>query len=217
MSTPTIIGVAIPGGTYAARWLHWGGAPEQLIPTLRTIWQDTYACDTAALVEALQACDWVELDPAPGRRRGQRTIRVVPGVGYASTTAVTTLGQEPSTGSLTGEAAADLQWLYLIDPDTHAVTVYQATRTDHWLRHSLHDLAVDTDGELFACHPGVLCLTCGAIDLTDHVELPSMTGAGTDSSTRCLRCGAVEAFDPMFGWHRTTVPWPPADTPDTPA
>jgi hypothetical protein len=213
MSCPTLIGVATDGGAFTARRLHWGGPPEHLIPILRRIWQHTYAENTPAVVEALLVYDWVELDPAPRRRHAERAVRVLPGLGYASIDP----DLQPWTESVVGEAAGDLLWLYLIGPDVRAVTVYEATRTGRWLRHSLHDLAVDADGDLFAGQPGIVCLTCGAIDLVHHVELPSMTGSGTDTSTRCLRCGAAEAFDPVFGRHRTPVPWPPAATPGTPA
>ncbi len=178
------------------------------MPRLRQLWQHTCAADTAALVETLLARDWVALDPAPHRSR-EPGVRPVAGLGYARADT----DDAPRAGSIAGEAGADLQWLYLINPDAGSVAVYEATVHDRWARHSMHDLACDTDGDLFASHPGIHCLTCGAIDLVDHRELPSMTGSGFDTYTRCLRCGATEAVDPMFGRHPAPVTWPSIRTP----
>ena len=53
MSCSTLIGVTASGGAYAARWLHWGGDPAQVIPPLRRIWQHTFTRHTLATAEAL--------------------------------------------------------------------------------------------------------------------------------------------------------------------
>jgi hypothetical protein len=213
MGCRTLIGVTEPGGTYTARWLHWGDHPDRLIPVLRRIWRHTFAADTAALVTALLARDWSTLDPQPGG--DAFPAPVVAGVGHESPGG----SRGVRRGHLADAVTGDLEWLYLVDVATDTVVVYEATRHSRWLRHSRHRL--NPGGELFEPYEapagGALRSTvCGAVDETDHVEVPSMLGYGSDTSTRCLRCGSVETTDPMFGSHPTRAAWPPAVDPGLP-
>ncbi len=202
MGCRTLIGTATSGGTYTTRWLHHGEHPDRLVPLLRTLRAHAAAGITAALVAVLTDHDWSHLDPHA--RRTRSGLRVVPGVGYATTTSI-----GPLTGRLGGEVDSDLEWLYLLDPATDTVVVYEATRHDRWLRHSLHTLTTTDDGELFATWPVLWCLTCGVLDGVEYRELPSMAGSGADTHTRRGRCGAAETTDPIFGRHAHPVTWPP--------
>jgi hypothetical protein len=129
----------------------------------------------------------------------------------------------PRHGLLGEEVDGYLEWLYLLHPDQQIVVVYEATCHARWLRHSLHHL--DPVDDLFVTDPDptdrhrqpmTVCTVCGAVDEIEHHELPSMTGAGCDTSTACLRCGSAVTTDPMFGTHVTRRPWPPTTAPPAP-
>lgn len=205
MSCRTLIGTTGPGGTYTARWLHWGDRPDRLIPVLRQIWQHTFARDAEAMLAVLLASDWCRLGINERRPRGDRTLELRRGVGLA-------LGGDsagPRTRPLTGEVGPDLEWLYLITATTGTVTVYEATRHDRWLRHGSHLL--EPADELFAPYEGTQCLSCGAIAEVDYQEMPSMLGYGHDVSFRCGHCGASETADPLFGSRPTRSGWSAID------
>ena len=208
MSTPTVIGVAASRGAYTARYLHYGEHPDTLVPLLRRIWDQTFGRDTAAMADALLARDWSDLhiNPQPRRREPQP----VTGLGHPSPNSDTGVRH----GTLGEDIGGFLEWLYLLHPDHGVVVVYEATCHGRWLRHSLHHL--DPVEELFVTEPAddqqpamTVCTVCGAVDDIQHVEMPSMTGAGVDTSTLCLRCGSSVATDPMFGAHVTRTSWPP--------
>lgn len=186
MSCRTLIGTAGPGGTYMARWLHWGDHPDRLMPVLRQIWQHTFARDAQAMLTVLLASDWSQLGITERRPPGDRTVGLLRGVGLVSRSD----GTGVRTGPLTGEVGPDLEWLYLLTATTGTVTVFEATRHDRWLRHSSHLL--EPADELFAPYEGTQCLSCGAIAEVDHQQMPSMLGHGRDISIRCGNCGASE-------------------------
>jgi hypothetical protein len=215
MGCRTLIGATEPGGAYTARWLQWGDQPDQLIPVLRRIWRDTFTGDTAALAAALLARDWSTLDPQPSS--DAFPALVVAGVGHETRGGSGGLRR----GRLAEAVTADLEWLYLVDVATDTVVVYEATRHNRWLRHSVQFL--DPVEELFVTEPGTagdgtemtVCTVCGAVDEITYQELPSMAGSGHDTCTACIRCGSSITTDPMFGAHVDRKPWPPATTPQT--
>jgi hypothetical protein len=143
MGCRTLIGATEPGGRYTARHLHWGHHPEHLLPVLRTIWQQTFAGDTDAMLAALLARDWSHLLAYPARP--STGMGAVPGVGYAPHDGE----HRPLHHGGTGEpAAGDWEWLYLIDLASAEVSVYEATVHQRWLLHSRHPLNPPT-----AAHP----------------------------------------------------------------
>ncbi|MDG4834167.1 DUF6283 family protein [Solwaraspora sp. WMMD1047] len=75
-------------------------------------------------------------------------------------------------------------------------------------RHDVGDEGVfepwGADGESLRCR------VCAAVDGIVHGEIPSMAGYGTDTWTRCTRCGSTEDSDPIFGHRATRKAWPPA-------
>ena len=137
MACHTLIGVAEPDGRYTARWLHWGDQPAALVPVLRHIWAATFAADTTALAAELLAHDWVQLAPTAARRRW-RGLLLRPGVGYATSADYEHGRRRGHIGS--DEVDADLEWLYLFDPASDTVRVFEATRHSRWLHHSTHTL-----------------------------------------------------------------------------
>jgi hypothetical protein len=207
MSTRTLIGIAAPRGASTARYLHHGDHPDTLVPLLRRIWrgQDN---DSQRLATVLLAEDWscLSTDRQPTGRD-----RLVPGIGYPSPGGTR---PRPACVRLADRIDGYLEWLYVLDPDTDTVTVYEATVHHRWLRHSLHHL--NPVEELFVIEPDpasgepqmTVCTVCGAVDETEYHELPSMTGSGVDTSTACQRCGSSVTTDPMFGAHVTRKPWP---------
>lgn len=146
MSTPTLIGVAVPRAAYTARYLHDGAHPDTLVPLLRRIWVETFARDTAAMAAALLAHDWSDLAINPRGRGGDRQPPV-PRIGHP----VPSGGDGIRHGRLGEDLDGFLEWLYLIHPEQHLVEVYEATCHARWLRHSLHGL--DPVAELFVIEP----------------------------------------------------------------
>ncbi|SCG77688.1 hypothetical protein [Micromonospora inositola] len=146
MSCSTLIGVTASGGAYAARWLHWGGDPEQIIPLLRRIWQHSFTRHTLATAEALLRHDWVTLDPAATRASQRHGRRPVPGVGYA-----TDLQDGTRRGRIDEAAQGYLEWMYLVDVATDTVLVHEATCHSRWLRHSQHPLDPAAAGTVLGC------------------------------------------------------------------
>lgn len=126
--------IGIPdGGDVTARYLHWCDAPAVLIPTLCAIWAG-FEKDSHRMVEALLAEDWSSLS-ASTHQSGPYTI--VPGVGCPSPGGTR---PRPARIRLASTITAYLGWLYVVDPDTDIVTVYEATVHDRWLHHSRHRL-----------------------------------------------------------------------------
>ncbi|WP_328463584.1 hypothetical protein OHA21_38325 [Actinoplanes sp. NBC_00393] len=132
MGDRSYIGVTAPGGV-TARYLHHGDAPERLIPTLRAIWA-SFDRDSHRMTAALLAEDWSYLtaDPQP-----TSPYTLVAGVGCPSPGGTR---PRPARIRLNAAIGAAIGWLYVIDPDTAVVTVYEATVHDRWLRHSEHQL-----------------------------------------------------------------------------
>ncbi|MGW3607937.1 hypothetical protein [Micromonospora sp. NPDC005161] len=139
MSCSTLIGVTATAGAYAARWLHWGSDPEQMLPLLRRIWQHTFDQRTLAMAEALLGHDWVTLGHA-APNTGRPGERVVPGVGYA-----TDLQDGVRRGRVDDPAEGYLEWMYLIDVATDTAVVFEATCHGRWLRHGQHPLDPDVE------------------------------------------------------------------------
>ncbi|WP_189169749.1 hypothetical protein [Pilimelia anulata] len=116
-----------------ARYLHWADGPDILIPTLRAIW-DGFGRDSRAMAAALLAEDWSQLSAA---RQRTGPYRIVPGVGQPSPGGTRA---RPARIRLVEPIGAWLGWLYVVDPDSDTVTVYEATVHDRWLHHSVHEL-----------------------------------------------------------------------------
>jgi hypothetical protein len=131
------IGIPQDGSVIAARYLHWADEPASLMPTLREIWTGLQY-DSDRLAAALLAEDWSYLS-AEQAQTGPYTI--VPGVGCPSPGGTR---PQPARIWLTDVVGATLGWLYVVDPATELVTVYEATVHDRWLRHSTHELATGT-------------------------------------------------------------------------
>lgn len=131
------IGIPKDGGV-TARYLHWCDAPAILIPTLRAIWAG-FRHDTHRTAEALLAED---LSYLSADRQQSGPYPTVPGVGRPSPG-----GTRPQSTHiyLADTIRAYLGWLYVVDPDTNIVTVYEATVHDRWLRHSMHELHTSYD------------------------------------------------------------------------
>ena len=131
------IGIPDNGGV-TARYLHWADAPATLIPTLRAIWEGLRR-DSHRMAAALLAEDWSHLS-AEEQQTGPYTI--VPGIGRPSPG-----GTRPQPARIfIGHAIkVNLGWLYVVDPETDSVTVYEATVHDRWLRHSVHQLRASVD------------------------------------------------------------------------
>jgi len=188
MGCRTLIGATEPDGAYTARWLHWGDHPDELVPVLRRIWRDTFNADTTKMLTCLLSRAWSSLSAEPTSRRTD--LPAVAGVGYAAPR-----NAEPGLwrGRVTGERGADLEWMYLIDPHTGQVSVYEATVHDRWLRHSRHHLDPNTTPVLHngtapirewvtpagfaACHPTLagfgLPLVCTALAAL-HPDRPAV-------------------------------------------
>ncbi|MGQ5263350.1 hypothetical protein ACTWLT_21700 [Micromonospora sp. ZYX-F-536] len=146
MSCSTLIGVTATGGAYAARWLHGGGDPEQMLRLLRRIWQHAFGRHTLAMSEALLRHDWVTLDgaaPRTGRRTSERPVH---GVGYT-----TDLQDGIRRGRVDDPAPGYLEWMYPIDLATDTILVYEATCHGRWLRHSQHPLDPDLASPVLGC------------------------------------------------------------------
>lgn len=210
MSSPAFIGVPAPGAAYTARYLHHGEHPTTVVRLLRRMWVETFTGDTDAMAAALLEHDWSDLDiHSPGRRG--HLPPPVPGIGNPAPSHDRGL----RAGQLGETIDGFLEWIYLINPDQHMVVVYEATCHARWLRHSLHHL--DPVEDLFVVEPDpdgghepamTVCTVCGAVDEIEHLELPSMVGYGSDTSTTCQRCGSSVTTDPMFGAHVTRRPRP---------
>jgi hypothetical protein len=132
MGDRSYIGVTALGGV-TARYLHHGDAPERLIPTLRAIWTG-FDGDSHRMTAALLAEDWSYLTADP---RPTSPYTLVAGVGCPSPGGTR---PHPAHIRLTANIGAAIGWLYVIDPTTAVVTVFEATVHDRWLRHSEHQL-----------------------------------------------------------------------------
>ena len=199
MGEPALIGATAPGGTYTARYLHWSDHPDRLIPVFRQIWRDTFSTETTRMAAALLARDWSSLDARP--HSSVFAALVVPGVGVESPGGTR---RSPHRGRIATTDSGDMEWLHLIDADTDTITVYEATCHHRWLRHSLHHLEPVDDLFTPADTTGALaCTVCGAVDETEHEEMPSMAGYGRDTATRCTRCRSSVTTNPIFGAHTT--------------
>jgi hypothetical protein len=135
MGYPALIGVTAPDGGYTARYLHWSDHPDWLIPVLQRIWQDTFHTDTTRMVAALLADDWSSLKTQSDPTAFPALI--VAGVGRKSPGGTRS---HPYSGRIATTNTGDMQWLYLIDPATDTVHVYEATIHQRWLAHSVHQL-----------------------------------------------------------------------------
>jgi hypothetical protein len=139
MADRSYIGVPAPGGVVTARYLHHGDAPDHLIPTLAAIWAG-FGGDGHRMTAALLAEDWSYLT---ADLQHTSPYALVAGVGCPSPGGTR---PHPARIRLTETIGADIGWLYVIDPDTAIVTVYEATIHDRWLRHSEHHLQPSRDG-----------------------------------------------------------------------
>ncbi|MDM4784646.1 hypothetical protein [Micromonospora sp. b486] len=121
MSAPALIGVAAFRGTYTARPVQLGEAPEVLVPLLRRIWTDTFDRDINKMAAALLARPWLRLAVNPKARRWDRHPPV-PGVGYPTATGPDTLWR----GSLREGVDGPVEWLYLLHLEHQRLVAYEA-------------------------------------------------------------------------------------------
>jgi hypothetical protein len=63
MGVRTLVGVADSHGAYTAECFQWGAHPVRWIPVLRRIWRESFATDTAAMVEDLLIHRPTDADP----------------------------------------------------------------------------------------------------------------------------------------------------------
>jgi hypothetical protein len=142
MSMACLIGVRHPGGVNGDTMVRVaaGGHPDQMVPTLRTIWRWTFDGDTAAFTDRLLRHHWAYLDPNAAWTGHSKVER---GLGTTART-----GQDrPETGQPTDPITTDTGWLYLVDLLDEHILVFQAT-AGAWVpydrhRHRLH---ADHDG-----------------------------------------------------------------------
>lgn len=206
MTVLSLIGVATGGGGYTARLLHADPDPATTVAALRRLWQQTFHRDTETMAAVLLNHDWTALTTDDADRPDTVGPHIT-GVGWTALTA-----SPAHAGRITDRHVdANLAYLYLLDPARQAVLVHEPTRSNRWLRHSIHHL--DPVEDLFTPtdHDGEyqVCTVCGAVDEIDHVQVPSMLGYGHDTATTCRRCGSSVSTDPMFGAHIDRRPWPP--------
>ncbi|MDM4784706.1 hypothetical protein, partial [Micromonospora sp. b486] len=121
VSAPALIGVAAFRGTYTARPVQLGEAPEVLVPLLRRIWTDTFDRDINKMAAALLARPWLRLAVNPKARRWDRHPPV-PGVGYPTATGPDTLWR----GSLREGVDGPVEWLYLLHLEHQRLVAYEA-------------------------------------------------------------------------------------------
>ncbi|MET8837554.1 hypothetical protein ABZV78_27075 [Micromonospora sp. NPDC004540] len=132
MSSHCYVGITEPDHPRLAqaRFVLCDGHPSAMLPSLAAIWARHAHYDTRALVTAILACDWQYLDPditaaTHSPFAGQHPM---PGVGMtlASTcTDETVDAPEPVTVfPLSHARHLDVEWLYLLDPDTATVAVH---------------------------------------------------------------------------------------------
>jgi hypothetical protein len=185
MSEPALVGAIDAGGSFTARYLRWSGPPDVIVPTLRAIWVRTFGCDTAATVSALLGNDWSELcELCPHRGYDRAAVRV-DGVGHA----VPATDARPATrGRADTDARTNyhLEWLFLIDPATDQVLVYEATVHGRWLPHSRHPLDPDQPAAVLGCGGHA---TDGHHGVPAHVSPP--TSAPGDGSERITYAAEV--------------------------
>ncbi|MET7970889.1 hypothetical protein [Micromonospora sp. NPDC005305] len=132
MSSHCYVGVTEPDRPHLARarFVLCDGHPSVILPSLAAIWAGPAHYDTRALVTAILACDWEYLDPdiTAATRSPFAGQHPVPGVGMilASTCADATVDVlEPLTVfPLSHAGHLDVEWIYLLDPDTATVAVY---------------------------------------------------------------------------------------------
>jgi hypothetical protein len=136
------IGIPADGGV-TARYLHGADAPAILMPTLRAIWVGLNH-DSHRMAVALLAEDWSYLS-AEQQQTGP--YKILPGVGCPSPGGTR---PRPAHIRLGDPIGAYLGWLYVLDPQTDIVTVYEATVHDRWLRHSVHQLRANDDAPIVA-------------------------------------------------------------------
>jgi hypothetical protein len=127
--TVCLIGITRPDDRYRVRTLHRGEDPEHLIPLLQQIHRD--ADDWPCLVRHLLDHNWRELDT-----EARHHPTAVPGIGYTAPEDTAA----PLDGRISDPVPINLTWLYLIDLATDTLVVYEATRRERWLLHSLHRL-----------------------------------------------------------------------------
>ncbi|WP_433288476.1 hypothetical protein [Micromonospora sp. CA-244673] len=132
MSSHCYVGVTEPDHPHLAhaRFVLCDGHPSVILPSLAAIWAGPARYDTRALVTAILACDWEYLDPdMTAATHSAFTGQLpVPGVGMtlASTCTDETVDTpEPVTVfPLCHSRHLDVEWIYLVDPDTATVAVH---------------------------------------------------------------------------------------------
>lgn len=130
--------IAVTGaeaGIVRARYVHSDGNPGYILATLRAIWADTFARDTAAFAEAVLATDWSWLgaDATAATEAGFAGEHPVPGVGLAMTFDGDT---GPAVLDLASIGRLGTDWVYIVDPATNTVAVHTGAGdhvTDHHL------------------------------------------------------------------------------------
>ncbi|MGR6319971.1 hypothetical protein Q2K19_26030 [Micromonospora soli] len=132
MSSHCYVGITEPDQPRLAhaRFVLCDGHPSAILPSLAATWARHAHYDTRALVTAVLACDWEYLDPdmTAATRSAVAGQLPVPGVGMtlASTCADGAVDVlEPVTVfPLSHSRHLDVEWIYLLDPDTATVAVH---------------------------------------------------------------------------------------------
>ncbi|MEU1606053.1 hypothetical protein [Micromonospora matsumotoense] len=133
MSTHCYIGAITPENPQRvqARVVLYDGHPAVVLPALAAIWTGHAHRNTQALITAILAHDWVQLDPdvTVSPLAGQQRV---PGVGTALNSApgVAAVDPEPVTVfPLCHARHLDAPWIYLLHPDVDTVTVHTTDGT----------------------------------------------------------------------------------------
>ena len=114
------IGILDHRNLVTARYLRAEAHPTTLVDQVRRIWATGAHRDTNTLVTQILAHDWDHLDAAatiPPDRHGRH---LVPGIGIAFTDG----DPQPCAFPLAHAGFLDADFVYVIDPQTHTVTVH---------------------------------------------------------------------------------------------
>lgn len=162
MRIPCLIGACSPVGLVSATVVRVadGGHPDQMLPTLRAIWRQTFDGDTTAFTDQLLRHHWATLDPQASTATSANDV-VELGLGTATTPADYV---NATISAMTGPTETGTQWRYTVDALDEHITVYQATAHGTWSRHGRHRLHADLDGTFSSPQP-----TLGDAATADHI------------------------------------------------
>lgn len=151
MSIACLIGARNSRGMYSDTVVRVadGGHPEQMVPTLRAIWRQTFDGDTTAFTDQLLRHHWATFDPQASIATSANDV-VEPGLGTATTPADYV---NATISAIAGPTETGTRWRYTVDALDEHIVVYRATAHGTWSRHSWHRLHADLDGTFSSPQP----------------------------------------------------------------